>query len=267
MVCRASCVWFLGLISGGAGTSSSGPAFPSREPRLAPTSQVGKGKPREVVPGPRTATISRPRLALRSLQNVPRGARGPWLCRPSRGPRPEGPDPTHLREGLRFGVGEPRRFLVPGAEAPASPPRSRRVPPPGSGSLTRRSLGCTPAHVARPGGEAPSLPSASGTRAPVGRAAAGGAGGRGWGWRRRQVLFPHLENGRHHPPGTGVVRASWWGAWGEPLAGILRLAPAPESVSLTASPSGNGLVADSSTLPGSFGSQFRDSVRWVPAFG
>ena len=91
---------------------SARPAFPgagSPEPRLAPTSQVGKGKPREVVPSPRDPHGSRaPDWHSAASKTCP-GARGVLGCAvPSEDPRPEGPDPTHLREGSA-GTGGPER--------------------------------------------------------------------------------------------------------------------------------------------------------------
>ena len=55
--CKASCVWFLGLDLRGSGyLPPPGLHSRSREPRLAPTWQVGKGKPREVVQGSNVTT-------------------------------------------------------------------------------------------------------------------------------------------------------------------------------------------------------------------
>lgn len=142
----------------------------------------------------------------------------------------------------------------PGAAASLLPGlRFHHAPPPG----------CTPPTSPAPEARHRAYP-APGTRAPVGRAAAGGRAGGGLrGWRRRQVLFPHLENGRHHPRYRG---RRFVGGVGEPLAGILR-PPAPEFVSPGLL---RHLVMGLSPIPPRFrpfGSQFRDSVRWVPAFG
>lgn len=213
MVCRASCVWFLGLdLRGSRYLPPSG--LHSREPG-AEVSAHFAGREREAQRGgarpkgpPRTP---RPRLALRSLQNVPRGARGPWLCRPSRGSPPRRPRPHSPPRGLG---GRPRpgarRFLNPGSQ-----PRARPEPPrpssPGSGSTTRR-----PRAAPRPrrpprrrGTEPTQLPGPAplweGRRRAGGRAGGWGGGGGG------RSCFLTWKTGII-TPGTGAGAS--WGAWG-----------------------------------------------------
>lgn len=79
--------------------------------------------------GPR-ASLPRPGPGLRCVRDVPRGARGPQLGRPSRDPCPEGPGPTHLQDRAALPESRP-----PGARPPRATllPRlrfQRRAPPP-----------------------------------------------------------------------------------------------------------------------------------------
>lgn len=198
MGCRASCVRFLGLDLRGSGyllppdLHSRETGAGSREPGAEVSAHFASGEREAQRGGARPKgppRIPRPRLALRSLQDVPGGARGPWLCRPSRGSPPRRPRPHSPPRGLggrrRPGA---QRFLNPG-----SPPRARpQLPRPssrGSGSTARAAPGLHPAHAARPGGEAPSLARAWDPR-PCGKGGEGAEAG---------PQFPHLENGRHHP--------------------------------------------------------------------
>lgn len=110
MGCKASCVWFLGLELRGSGyLPPPGLHSRSREPRLAPTWQVGKGKPREVVPSPKDPHGSRAPGWHSAASKTNLGVRGVLGCAVSPGgPRPEGPDPTHLREGSAGAGGRER---------------------------------------------------------------------------------------------------------------------------------------------------------------
>ena len=134
MGCRAFCVCFLGLDIGGPG-----PASP--EPTLAPSSQVTKPKPREVVPGPRAPRGSRASRAPghhSAASKMCPGAREVlgWAV-PVRVPAPKFQAPLTSGRARRRRPGA-RRFLNPGSRPSSRPPagrrrrrrRRRRVPPP-----------------------------------------------------------------------------------------------------------------------------------------
>ena len=163
MGCRAFCVCFLGLDIGGPG-----PASP--EPTLAPSSQVTKPKPREVVPGPRAPRGSRASRAPghhSAASKMCPGAREVlgWAV-PVRVPAPKFQAPLTSGRARRRRPGA-RRFLNPGSRPSSRPPARRPPPPPpppprpsspGSGSTSRAARGVHPAHPARPAAVAPSLP-------------------------------------------------------------------------------------------------------------